>query len=62
MLRQTSEIIIFLSAIRLIGGVYSWEGSVLVFHNGRWGTICDDNFDREDAQVICAMLGYNRYG
>ena len=25
---------------------------------GSWGTICDDDFDEEEASVICKMLGY----
>ncbi|CAG2242006.1 unnamed protein product [Mytilus edulis] len=30
-----------------------------IFHNGTWGTICDDYFDDIDAQVACRQLGYN---
>ena len=27
-------------------------GTVLVKHQGRWGTVCDDNFDNNHAKVI----------
>ena len=30
-----------------------------MFHDGEWGTICDDKFDNRDARVLCRMAGYN---
>ena len=33
-----------------------------VFSNVNSTTICDDSFDRKEAQVICSMLGYDRNG
>ena len=27
-------------------------------YKGRWGTICNENFDTKDASVICNMLGF----
>lgn len=47
--------------IRLVGGESQSEGTVELMVNGQWGTICDYNFDKHDADVICRMAGYSRY-
>ena len=45
-------------SVRLADGGNETLGRLEVKHNGVWGTICDDGFDVEDAEVACKMLGF----
>ncbi|XP_042359493.1 scavenger receptor class A member 5 [Plectropomus leopardus] len=44
--------------VRLVNGSGPHEGRVEVFHERRWGTVCDDVWDKNDGDVVCRMLGY----
>ena len=44
--------------IRLAEGYNDNSGRVEIQYNGEWGIICDDNWDINDAQVVCRMLGF----
>lgn len=52
------NVLFHLLGVRLVGNEYPDRGTIEILHNGRWGTICDDYFEKVDADVICRMLGY----
>ncbi|CAG0895736.1 unnamed protein product [Darwinula stevensoni] len=46
--------------LRLRGGKGPWEGYVQVFRDGQWGSVCDSQWTRQDASVVCRQLGFVR--
>lgn len=49
-------------AIKLVGGQDEHEGNVEIFHDGKWGNICDDEWDKYEAEVVCKQLNYHLGG
>ena len=48
--------------LRLAGGNVDNEGRVEICLNNEWGTICDDNWSTNDANVACRQLGFPHSG
>ena len=48
--------------IRLVGGFSTHEGRVEVCVNKVWGTVCDNDWSTEEANIVCNQLGFLSQG
>ena len=52
--------LLLIAQVRLVNGRNNMEGRVEVLHHGLWGTVCHRNWNLNDADVVCRMLGYGK--
>ncbi|KAF7643028.1 hypothetical protein LDENG_00246330, partial [Lucifuga dentata] len=44
-------------SVRLVNGSSPCSGRLEVKSNQSWSSVCEDDFDQQDAEVVCRQLG-----
>ncbi|CAC5380041.1 PRSS12 [Mytilus coruscus] len=44
--------------LRILSTSQTNKGRLEIYHEGEWGTVCDNQFENVDAEVACRQLGY----
>ena len=55
-------VIHFVIPVRITSGSSPNEGLVEVYFNGRWGTVCHNNWNDKLASLVCVQLGLSSSG
>ncbi|XP_025100085.1 deleted in malignant brain tumors 1 protein-like [Pomacea canaliculata] len=45
--------------VRLVNGTAPWNGVLEMLYRGTWGQVCIYGIRKQEAQVVCRMLGFN---
>ena len=45
---------------RLVNGPNEQSGHLEIYEDGKWGYVCNEQFDLKDAKVACRMMGYSK--